>query len=146
MKKHDCKTIRREIDEANLEAQLTLEASEHLRRCDPCRRFHDDRRKLRDLMAGLETIGAPADFDFRLRARLAREKPSNGFGRLLLAARPIAAATLVILLALVAVVLKNRMSSAVNPQLVATISSRKNDTTANAVNTQPQPRRRARQK
>ena len=115
MNTHDCKTIQREIDEANLDARLTAEASEHLNSCDKCRRFHDDRRSLRGLMAELGTVGAPADFDFRLRARLAREKPSNGFHSLLLSARSIAAVALLVLIAVVAVVVKNRMSSAGNP-------------------------------
>jgi len=111
MSTYDCKTIQREIDEANLDARLTVEVSEHLSRCDKCRRFHDERRTLRGLMAELETVGAPADFDFRLRARLARERPINGFGRLHLTAGPIAAVALVVLIAAVAVVVKSRMST-----------------------------------
>jgi hypothetical protein len=119
MNTHDCKAIQREIDETGLDARLTVEANEHLSRCDKCRRFHDDRRTLRGLMAELETVGAPADFDFRLRARLAREKPSNGFHSLLLSARPIAAVALVVLIAVVAVVVKKRMSSAGNPASIS---------------------------
>lgn len=103
----DCKTIRREIDEANLDDMLSIEANEHLRSCAECRRFHDDRRTLRDLIGSLDTVGAPADFDFRLRARLAREKPANGYGSFLLTARPIAAAALVVLVAVVGLVVRN---------------------------------------
>src|SRR5713226_9647134 len=103
----DCKTIRREIDEANLDDLLTNEANEHLRTCAECRRFHDDRRALRDLVGSLETVGAPADFDFRLRARLAREKHANGYGSLLLSARPIAAAALIVLVAVVGLIVRN---------------------------------------
>jgi hypothetical protein len=110
MKTQDCKSIRREIDEANLEAPLTFKASEHLSRCEECRRFQTDRHTLRSLMADLEMVGAPADFDFRLRARMARERPSNGFGSLLLIARPIAAVALIIVIALVVLVVKSRMS------------------------------------
>lgn len=117
MNTHDCKTIQREIDEANLDARFSVEANEHLSRCDSCRRFRDDRRALRSLMAELETVGAPADFDFRLRARLARERPSNGFGHLLLSTRSVAAVALIALMVMVAVVVKNRMSSAVAPTI-----------------------------
>jgi len=131
MHTHDCKAIRREIDEANLDDHLTLEINEHLRRCDACRRFHDDRRTLRGLMAGLETVGAPADFDFRLRARLAREKPSNGFGRLLLTARPIAALALVVLIAAVAVVVKNRLSLVRNQPMVSGTVVKERSTNSN---------------
>jgi hypothetical protein len=110
MKTDNCRAIRGEIDEANLEAPLTLKTSEHLRVCEDCRRFHDDQRTLRSLMADLETVGAPPDFDFRLRARI-REKPSNGFGSLLLTARPIAAVVLISMMALVALVVKSRISA-----------------------------------
>jgi len=129
----DCNTIRREIDEANLDDRLTAEATEHLRGCDECRRFHDDRHTLRGLMAELETVGAPADFDFRLRARLARERPSNGFGSLLLTARPLAALALVILIAVVAVVVKSRFSLAGNPPLVSKTASKEGGPTSMAV-------------
>jgi hypothetical protein len=132
MKKHDCKAIRQEIDEANLDARLTLEASEHLGQCDECRRFHNDRRRLRSLMAELEMVGAPADFDFRLRARLAREKPSNGSG-LLLAARPIAALALLILIAVVAVVVKRGMSPVSYPPPVSKATPKESGPTVNEV-------------
>ena len=111
MKTHDCKAIRSEIDEANLDAPLTLKASEHLNRCEECRRFHDEWRTLRSLIADLETVGAPADFDFRLRARLARERHRNGFASLMLTARPIAVVAAIIVIAMVALVVKSRMSS-----------------------------------
>ena len=125
--KIDCNMIRREIDEANLDDRLTIEANEHLSRCDQCRRFRDDRRTLRGLMAELETVGAPADFDFRLRARLARERPSNGFGSLLLTARPIAAVALVVLIGGLVVVVKNRMSPADNQPVANKTAPRQGD-------------------
>lgn len=110
----DCNTIRREIDEANLDDQFTLEVNEHLSNCDQCRRFHDDQRTLRGLMAELDTVGAPADFDFRLRARLAREQPGNGFAGLLRTARPIAALSLLVLIGIMLVVVKSRISAVNN--------------------------------
>src|SRR5713226_2461923 len=116
----DCKTIRREIEEANLDDLLSNEANEHLRTCAECRRFHGDRRALRDLIGSLETVGAPADFDFRLRARLAREKPSNGYGSFLLSARPISAAALVVLIAVVALVVRNGILRTSNPESART--------------------------
>lgn len=105
----NCNAIRQQIDEVNLADQLPVAAVEHLRHCADCRRFHDERRELRVLMAGLGTVGAPADFDFHLRARLAREKSQNGFASFL-SARQLAAVALVILIAVAAVVLKNRIS------------------------------------
>jgi hypothetical protein len=119
MKTQNCSSIRREIEEANLDARLTREAGEHLSKCVDCRRFRDDQQRLRGLMAELETVSAPADFDFRLRARLAREKPVNGFRRLLLNTRPITAALVIVLFAVVAVVVRNRMSAASQPPLAS---------------------------
>src|SRR5438876_2555785 len=91
----NCKSVRREIDEATLSQQLTREAIEHLRACAGCRRFHEEYHALRGLMASLETVTAPADFDFRLRARLAAEKERRTiafpFARVSLATRVLSA-------------------------------------------------------
>jgi hypothetical protein len=106
-----CQAIQREIDEANLNGELSASAQEHLGRCDKCRRFHHEHRMLRGLMAELETVGAPPDFDFRLRARLARENPSNGFRGHLLTARPLAAIAAVLVLVIAGVVVRNQLSS-----------------------------------
>ena len=74
-------------------------------------------------MAGLETVAAPPDFDFHLRARLAREKSAtrngHGFASLFSIPRPIAIAVLVLLLAVVGVVIKNRIQSDTTPPLQA---------------------------
>ena len=69
---------------------------------------------MRSLVAGLETVKAPADFDFRLRARLAREKDSAS-GTFSVDAwwtrvRPIAAAAMVLLIVVGGIVIKNRLS------------------------------------
>jgi hypothetical protein len=112
----NCRNIRGEIDEADLNQELSNTAVEHLQLCTDCRSFHDDRGGLRNLMSSLGTVSAPADFDFRLRARLAREKDSpNGVfasGKFLIGARSAAAVALVLLLALVGgIVVRNRVSS-----------------------------------
>lgn len=111
----DCNSVRREIEESNLDDRLAIEVNEHLSSCDRCRRFHQERHTLRSLMAELETVGAPADFDFRLRARLARERPGNGFGSLLLKAVPITAVALLVLIGVILLAARNRTSSLVNP-------------------------------
>ena len=48
-------------------------ATEHLRECAACREFHEQQTKLRQIVGSLGTVDAPADFDFRLRARLAAD-------------------------------------------------------------------------
>ena len=81
MMKTNCKTIRRELDEMNLGEESSPSVMLHLQQCEECQEFHQSRTKLRQLVGSLETVAAPADFDFRLRARLAGEKAGSGRGR-----------------------------------------------------------------
>lgn len=71
MKEIGCKTVSKEIDELESGQLPAAKAQAHLQDCGSCRSFYDDRQKLRQMIAGLETVEAPGDFDFRLRARLA---------------------------------------------------------------------------
>jgi hypothetical protein len=75
MRTINCRSVCREIEEADLGQQLSGLAIEHTRSCAQCLSFCEDRFKLRQLAASLGTVEAPADFDVRLRARLAKEKP-----------------------------------------------------------------------
>jgi hypothetical protein len=76
MRKNTCELIRRELDELNLDETFSTAAIEHLRECGACREFHEKQTKLRQIVGSLGTVAAPADFDFRLRARLANESSS----------------------------------------------------------------------
>jgi hypothetical protein len=76
MRKTTCELIRRELDELNLDETCSTVAIEHLRECGACREFHEKQTKLRQIVGSLGTVAAPADFDFRLRARLANESNS----------------------------------------------------------------------
>jgi hypothetical protein len=76
MRKNTCELIRRELDELMLDDTCSTAAIEHLRECDECREFHEKQTKLRQIVGSLGTVAAPADFDFRLRARLANESSS----------------------------------------------------------------------
>jgi hypothetical protein len=69
-----CITYRAEIEDADFDARLGAEVEEHLHGCARCRDFYHKRAALRRLVSGLERVSAPADFDFRLRARLAAAK------------------------------------------------------------------------
>lgn len=115
MTSNECKTFRRELDEADPNHQLSTKARDHLRGCAECRSCDSDQRSLHGLIASLEPVAAPSDFDFRLRARLAREKSGarNGAGvsNFLRIPRPVVAAALVLLVAVAGVVVKNWMSS-----------------------------------
>lgn len=115
MTTHECKTIRRELDEAYPNQQPSNSAAEHLRGCSDCKAFASDQRALRGLIATLQPVVAPADFDFRLRARLAREKSraQNGAGisNFFKMPMPVAVAALVLLAGVAGVVIKNWLTS-----------------------------------
>lgn len=70
----NCKTVCREIEESEVGSHLSEMAEGHLRSCRNCHEFNDSRVKLRKMVAGLGAVKAPADFDFRLRARLVNEE------------------------------------------------------------------------
>ena len=76
MKHTICNQVRSEIEEKDLTASLSAGAMEHLRRCRECQEFQSKETNLRRIVGSLETVAAPPDFDFRLRARLASE--ANG--------------------------------------------------------------------
>lgn len=87
MKEIGCKTVSKEIDELESGQLPGAKTQAHLQDCGSCRSFYDDRQKLSQMIAGLETVEAPGDFDFRLRARLANVRAervsafsSFGFG------------------------------------------------------------------
>ena len=74
MKHTICNQVRTEIDEKDLTVSLSPGAMEHLRHCNECQEFQIKGTKLRQIVGSLETVAAPADFDFRLRARLANDR------------------------------------------------------------------------
>lgn len=76
MRKNICEAIRLELDELMLGEACSSATSAHLHECAECREFHDKQIKLRQIVGSLGTVSAPADFDFRLRARLANESSS----------------------------------------------------------------------
>lgn len=78
MRKNNCEIIRQELDELMLGESYSTAALEHLRHCSECREFEEKQTTLRRMVGSLGTVAAPADFDFRLRARLANESSSAG--------------------------------------------------------------------
>jgi hypothetical protein len=74
----NCQTCRAEIEELEAGAPLGERAGAHVRVCPECWAFHDEREALRRLVGSLGPVGAPPDFDFRLRARLAAAKADAG--------------------------------------------------------------------
>jgi len=80
MRVANCKTVCREIEEADHGQRLSTSATEHLGGCRQCQTFYDERSKLRQMVASLETVAAPPDFNFRVRSRLARDNANNHVG------------------------------------------------------------------
>ena len=113
MRKTNCKLIRRELDELMLGEAWSAAATEHLRECAECREFHVQQTKLRKIVGSLGTVEAPADFDFRLRARLAKDASSAPIYWRLVRSGLVVAAT-VIIVATGVVVVRNAMRQGEN--------------------------------
>lgn len=109
MRKNNCKLIRRELDELMLGEAWSAAATEHLRECASCREFHVQQTKLRQIVGSLGTVEAPADFDFRLRARLAGDASSAPSIYWAFMRRGLAVAAMVIVIATGIVVVRDVM-------------------------------------
>lgn len=68
----DCKTYRSQIENAADAGGLSRETLAHVRTCRACADFWRQGVSLRRAVRELERVEAPADFEFRLRARIAR--------------------------------------------------------------------------
>jgi hypothetical protein len=109
MRKNNCEVVRRELDELMLGEACSTGATKHLSECASCREFNEQQTKLRQIVGSLGTVEAPADFDFRLRARLARGGSSAPSIYWPLARRGLATAAMVIVFATGAIVVRNLM-------------------------------------
>lgn len=76
----DCKVFRTEIDVAADGGALGPRAAAHVASCAACGDELRGREALRGLVRGLGRVEAPADFEYRLRARMAGSKPGGGRG------------------------------------------------------------------
>lgn len=113
MTTNECKRIRREIDESNSNQEPSSRVADHLRGCSGCQTFAFEQRALGSLIASLQPVEAPSDFDFRLRARLAREREQrqgvSRVGSIFRIPVPVAALLLIILASAMALVVKDRL-------------------------------------
>lgn len=66
-----CKIFQTEIGDRDWNVPLSLTTREHLDGCAECRKIHDEQTSLRILIGELEKVSAPADFESRLRSRIA---------------------------------------------------------------------------
>jgi anti-sigma factor RsiW len=107
MNSKTCRHARQEIDESEIGQALSEVTTAHLASCAPCAQFRSERASLRELIGGLEPVVAPADFDMRLRARIARDgsgaEPQPFFARFI-GMPAIAAASVAVLAVALAVI------------------------------------------
>jgi len=111
-----CRQVRQEIDQTELRASLSAGSQAHVESCAACAAFKDERARLREIIGGLHPVTAPADFEMRLRARIARERdlPKQSFIFRLVTSTPaiVVAAVLVIVVgATVFMSQKNRLQN-----------------------------------
>ena len=96
MKDKRCELVRRELEELMLDEEFSTAAHEHLQACADCREFQRQQSKLRQMVGSLGTVNAPADFDFRLRARLAADSQRSAFQYWSFAAKGLATAAILV--------------------------------------------------
>ncbi|MCG3159636.1 MAG: hypothetical protein JMDDDDMK_00650 [Acidobacteria bacterium] len=68
----NCNQTREAVDTASRRTPYGDAVSSHLSGCLDCRRYADETNSLLMLLSAQPRVQAPADFDFRLRARIAR--------------------------------------------------------------------------
>src|SRR5215471_15896512 len=118
-----CREVRREIDQSELGQSLSANAESHMAACPACVEFRRERSRLRELVGALTPVTAPADFDMRLRARLARERdvpPQPFIFRFVMSTPGIAiAAVLVLVVGTVVFLSQRRPPQAQTPSLAS---------------------------
>ena len=77
MNTNECRSVRQEIDQSELGQRLSESSESHVIDCANCAAFRAERTGLRELVGSLRPVTAPADFDMRLRARIAREQDQS---------------------------------------------------------------------
>ena len=79
MSNKECNAARRQLDEFTL-AELAKNSLDHVATCADCGEFRMRQMRLRQLVGSLGVVDAPADFDYKLRARIAQtEGKAAGF-------------------------------------------------------------------
>jgi|GEM_PF-2928856 len=99
-----CKHYQREIEHIEFTQKLSEETESHIESCASCQTFKSEHDSLRYMIGDLEKVAAPANFDTRLRARLAQSKQQRPNGFIFLQAnllRPALSVSLVLALILV---------------------------------------------
>jgi membrane-associated protease RseP (regulator of RpoE activity) len=69
-----CRDFKNEFEDR---AALSETATLHLDSCGDCKKFHFEQTRLWEMLGGLNRVEAPKDFDFQLKAKIARAKPGD---------------------------------------------------------------------
>lgn len=120
MKDKRCEPVRRELEELMLSDDFSAATSGHLQTCFDCRDFQRQQMKLRQIVGSLGTVSAPADFDFRLRARLAADSEAPGFRFWTFTVKGLATAAVMVVFGVGAVVVWQRSHEAQPPAVAVT--------------------------
>jgi hypothetical protein len=114
-----CRDVRLEIDQSELQQTLSASSEAHVGACAACATFRDDRLHLRELVGGLRPVTAPADFEMRLRARIARERdvPKQPFIFRFVMSTPAIVVAAVLVIAVAALVFLSQKNRVQNPAI-----------------------------
>lgn len=116
-----CRDVRQEIDQSELRESLSAVSEAHVGACTACATFRDERLRLRELVSGLQPVTAPADFEMRLRARIARERdlPRQPFIFRLVMSTPAIVVAAVLVIAVGAIVFLSQKNRSPEPTLAS---------------------------
>src|ERR1700754_529240 len=120
MKDKRCEPGRREVEERMLNEDFSAATAGHLQTCPDCRDFQRQQMKLRQIVGSLGTVSAPADFDFRLRARLAADSEAPGFHFWSFTVKGLATAAVLVVFGVGAVVVWQRSHESQAPAVAVT--------------------------
>ena len=126
MMEAECRAAQREIDEAELNRPLNPQVSAHIASCAACGAFQTERTSLRELLGSLGPVTAPADFDFRLRAKIVAQNsaPKSFFGSFVLSTPALVGAVVIAVVVLSLVLLMPRRGN----QIPVAVTNQSNST------------------
>jgi len=116
-----CRDVRQEIDQTELRQPLSASSEAHVSECASCTSFKDERRRLRELVSGLQPVTAPPDFEMRLRARIARERdvPKQRFIFRFVMSTPAIVVAAVVVIVVAAIVFMGQRNRSQTPSLAS---------------------------
>ena len=81
MKRRECRHVRREIDDSELNLRLSDQVQAHIASCPSCREFRDGQRALWEALDQWEARPISADFDRRLYRKIEEQEQLGWWAR-----------------------------------------------------------------